>query len=106
MPPTTALPFGINGFAQNVAAMSHELGEFMDDPLTNNVVCGGYGILEVGDPLENGPNFGGYNYKANGFTYTLQDLVMLPYFGAPPSTSVNSWTTFQNETLSPCSNGG
>lgn len=97
---------GVSGFAQNVAAMSHELGEFMDDPLINNIVCDGYGILEVGDPLETEANFGGYPYTTNGFTYTLQDLVFLPYFGAPTSTSVNGWYTFQGTTLEPCQNGG
>ena len=106
MPSTVNLPGGVSGFSQNVSALSHELGEFMDDPITNNVVCGGYGILEVGDPLEGGPNFGSYPYTTNGFTYDLQDLVTLPYFGAPPSTSVNGWSTFQGQTLSPCSFGG
>lgn len=105
MPSTVNLP-GVSGFSQNVAALSHELGEFVDDPLTNNVVCDGFGILEVGDPLENNPNFGAYPYSSNGFTYDLQDLTTLPYFGAPPSTTVNGWSTFQGETLSPCQNGG
>ena len=42
-------------FSQDVSALSHEVGEWADDPLTvnyngNNTPCG---ILEVGDPLEN-----------------------------------------------------
>ncbi|MGA2136639.1 MAG: hypothetical protein ABSH50_30480 [Bryobacteraceae bacterium] len=94
-------------FAQDVSALSHESGEFVDDPLVNNsgnpVACG---ILEVGDPLENNANFGAYPYTLHGFQYNLQDLVTLPYFGAPPSTSVNDWFTFQGETLSVCQNGG
>jgi len=94
-------------FSQDVSALSHEVGEWMDDPLTvnyngNNTPCG---ILEVGDPLENNPNYGGYPYTLHGFTYNLQDLVTLPYFGAPPSTSVNDWFTFQGESLSVCQNG-
>lgn len=107
MPPTVGIP-GVSGFSNNVAALSHELGEFLDDPLINNVVCNGYDILEVGDPLENGPNFGGYPYTTNGFTYDLQDLVFLPYFGAPPSTSVNNQFTFQGQAIpgGPCSQGG
>ncbi len=105
MPSHVGIP-GVSGFAQNVAALSHELGEFIDDPLINNVVCDGFGILEVGDPLETEANFGGYPYTTDGFTYDLQDLVFLPYFGAPPSTSVNGWSTFQGTTLSPCQNGG
>ncbi|HTQ53357.1 MAG TPA: hypothetical protein VMI94_02790 [Bryobacteraceae bacterium] len=95
-------------FAQDVSALSHEVGEFVDDPLVNipngnPVACG---ILEVGDPLENNPNFGAYPYTVNGFQYNLQDLVTLPYFGAPPSTSVNNWSTFQGEVLAVCQNGG
>jgi len=94
-------------FAQDVSALSHEVGEWADDPLVvntsgNNTPCG---ILENGDPLENNPNFGGFPYTSGGFTYNLQDLVTLPYFGAPPSTSVNNFFTFQGEALTMCQNG-
>jgi len=95
-------------FAQDVSALSHEVGEWADDPLVvnvngNNTPCG---ILEVGDPLEGEANYGGFPYTLNGFTYNLQDLVTLPYFGAPTSTSVNGWLSFQgNSSLSVCSNG-
>jgi len=97
----------VGAFSQDVSALSHEVGEWMDDPLTvnyngNNTPCG---ILEVGDPLENNPNYGAYPYSLHGFTYNLQDLVTLPYFGAPPSTSVNDWFTFQGESLTVCQNG-
>jgi hypothetical protein len=95
-------------FAQDVSALSHEVGEWIDDPLVvntggNNTPCG---ALEVGDPLENNSNFGAFPYSLHGFTYNLQDLVTLPYFGAPPSTSVNGFFTFQGESLSVCQNGG
>jgi len=95
-------------FAQDVSALSHEIGEWLDDPLVvntngNPVACG---ILEVGDPLEGNANYGGYPYVLHGFTYNLQDLVTLPYFGAPPSTSVNNFFTFQGEAISVCQNGG
>jgi hypothetical protein len=93
----------VGAFSQNVSALSHEIGEWADDPETNNIsACG---ILEVGDPLEGNPNYGAFPYALNGFTYDLQDLVTLPYFGAPPTTSVNSWFTFQGDTLSVCQNG-
>src|SRR5579863_2335616 len=97
----------VGAFSQDVSALSHEVGEWMDDPLTvnyngNNTPCG---ILEVGDPLENNPNYGAYHYVLHGFTYNLQDLVTLPYFGAPPSTTVNGWLSFQGESLGVCSNG-
>lgn len=94
-------------FAQDVSALSHEVGEWADDPLVvnyngNNTPCG---ILEVGDPLEGNSNYGGYHYVLGGFTYNLQDLVTLPYFGAPANTSVNDWFTFQGESLGVCQNG-
>lgn len=101
-------------FAQDVSALSHEVGEWMDDPFTENTdvpaLCGTTGnggqILENGDPLEGETNFGGYPYLLNGLTYNLQDLVFLPYFGAPLAKSVNSWWTFQGTPMSVCSNGG
>ena len=94
-------------FSQDVSALSHEVGEWADDPLTvnyngNNTPCG---ILEVGDPLENTANYGDHSYVLHGFTYNLQDLAMLPYFGAPTSTSVNGWLSFDDYPLSVCSNG-
>ncbi len=94
-------------FAQDVSALSHEVGEWADDPLTvnpngNNTPCG---ILEVGDPLENEANYGDYAYTVNGFTYHLQDLAFITYFGAPLSTSLNDWYSFQHASLSVCSNG-
>ena len=95
-------------FAQDVSALSHEVGEWADDPLVVNIngnktPCG---ILEVGDPEEGFSNYGAFPYVLNGFTYNLQDLVMLPYFGAPTSTSVNGWYSFQgNSSLFVCSNG-
>lgn len=97
----------VGAFAQDVSALSHEVGEWADDPLVvnvsgNNTPCG---HLEVGDPLENNANFGAFPYTANGFTYNLQDLVTLPYFGAPPSTSVNKEFSFQGESLTVCQNG-
>lgn len=98
----------VGAFSQDVSALSHEIGEWADDPLTvnyngNNTPCG---ILEVGDPEEGDANYGGFHYVLHGFTYNLQDLVFLPYFGAPTSTSVHGWLSFQHNTsLSICSNG-
>jgi hypothetical protein len=90
-------------FAQDVSAMSHEIGEWMDDPFVdNNVNCQDNSILEVGDPLEGRTNYGGFPYTVGNFTYNLQSLVYLGYFGAPASTSVNSWLSFQNDEASVC----
>jgi len=94
-------------FSQDDSALSHEVGEWMDDPETNNGVhCG---IYEVGDPLEGGQPghpYGTWPYTVNGFQYHMQDLVLPPYFGAPTTTSVNGWSTFQGYTIGACSNGG
>jgi hypothetical protein len=85
-------------FSQDVSALSHEIGEWMDDPFVDNHVnCTDNNILEVGDPLEGNANYGGFPYTLGGFTYNLQSLVFLPYFGAPKTTSVHSWYSFQND---------
>jgi hypothetical protein len=90
-------------FSQDVSALSHEIGEWMDDPFVNNAVnCTDNSIMENGDPLEGEANFGGYHYTLGGFTYNLQSLVFIGYFGAPRSTSVNSWLSFQNDEANVC----
>ncbi len=98
-------------FSQDVSALSHEAGEWLDDPLVvntsgNAVTCG---ILEVGDPEEGFTNYGGFPYTLNGFTYNLQDLVYLEYFGAPKTTSVDGGTESFHDNpfgLGICNNGG
>ena len=95
-------------FSQDVSALTHEVGEWMDDPLTNGGNNSPCGLLENGDPLENGQPghpYGDWNYTLNGFIYHQQDLATLPYFGAPIATSVNGWLSFHNAALSVCSNG-
>lgn len=90
-------------FSQDVSALSHEVGEWVVDPVISNFACGG--LMENGDPLERNANFGAFPYMLNGFTYNLQDLVFLNYFGQSPPTSVNGWESFQNASLTTCSNG-
>jgi hypothetical protein len=102
-------------FAQDVSALSHEAGEWLDDPLVvntngNPVSCG---ILEVGDPeegfTEDGATYGAFPYVFNGNTYNLQDLTYLEYFGAPNTTSVDGGAeTFHDNPfgLGICNNGG
>lgn len=92
---------------EDIHALSHELGEWVDDPFGNNMVpawghvgqVGGcQSNLEVGDPLT------GHDFTAtlNGFTYHPQDLVFLPWYArSSPSTSVNGWYTFMNEFAKP-----
>jgi hypothetical protein len=101
-------------FSQDVSALSHEVGEWLDDPLTNNTkvpaLCGTQGnkskIYEVGDPLEVDANYGDYNYTLNGFVYHLQDLTLPTYYGAPAATSIPFNQTFQGTKFSVCQNGG
>jgi hypothetical protein len=98
-------------FAQDVSALSHEAGEWLDDPLVvntggNPVVCG---ILEVGDPEEGFANYGAFPYTLGGSTYNLQDLVYLEYFGAPKTTSVDGGAESFHDNpfhLGICNNGG
>jgi hypothetical protein len=93
----------VGAFAQDVSALSHEIGEWMDDPFADNAVgCTDNNLMEVGDPLENNPNSGAYPYTLNGFTYNLQSLVFIGYFGAPPTDSVNRWLSFQNDESHVC----
>ncbi len=90
-------------FSQDVSALSHEMGEWIDDPFTtNNSPCGTY---ETGDPLENTANYGDYTYVVGSMAYHLQDLAQPPYFGAPASTTLNGRASFQGAALSVCQNG-
>ena len=101
-------------FSQDVSALSHEVAEWLDDPLTNNTSvpasCGSQGngnrIYEVGDPIEVDPNYGDYPYTLGGMVYHLQDEVMPTYFGAPASTSIPYNQSFQGHKFSVCQNGG
>lgn len=93
----------LGSFSQDVSALSHEIGEWVDDPFVNNHVhCNDNNILEVGDPLEGNANYGAYPYTLNGFTYNLQSLLFIGYFGAPKTTSVHSWLAFQNDESHVC----
>lgn len=92
---------------EDIHALSHELGEWMDDPFGRNFIpaWGNVGqeggcsnLLEVGDPVTGiaGP------ITLNGFTYHPEDLVFLPWFSKQtPSTSVNGQFTFLNSFAAP-----
>jgi len=94
---------------QDIHALSHEIAEWMDDPLipsTNIVpawghigqVSGCQGNLEVGDPVTGTA----FTVTLNGFTYHPEDLVFFPWFARiQPSTSVNGWYTFLNSFAAP-----
>jgi hypothetical protein len=101
-------------FSQDVSALSHELGEFYDDPLVNNSnipsLCSTQGnhnsIYEVGDPIEVDANYGDYEYTLGGLVWHLQDLTLPTYFGAKKNTSIPFNQTFQGTKFSVCQNGG
>jgi len=87
-------------FSQDVSGLSHVIGEWMDDPFVDNLVnCQGNNLMEVGDPLRNSNP---YPYVLNGFTYNLQSLVFIGYYGDKASTSVHSWLSFQNDEAAVC----
>jgi hypothetical protein len=93
-------------FSQDVDAISHELGEWYDDPLTNNgVECG---ILEVGDPIEGLANYGTFPVVVGSVTYHPQALTFLEYFGSAANSSANNWEDNENVLagVTPCSRGG
>ena len=85
--------------AEDTAVMSHEVGEWMDDPFTINPTpaWGGGQVpvgvcqnnLEVGDPLTNtnAPPI----VMSNGFTYHLQELAFFSWFLGAPSVGVHGW---------------
>jgi hypothetical protein len=92
---------------RDIHALSHELGEWMDDPLIPSVnivpawghvgqVSGCQNNLETGDPVTGNA----FTVAMGGlfpFTYHPEDLVFLPWFARiSPSTSVNGWYTFLN----------
>ncbi|PYX27761.1 MAG: hypothetical protein DMG80_17780 [Acidobacteria bacterium] len=92
---------------QDIHALSHEVGEWMDDPLipSQNIVPAWGHVGQVSgcqNNLENGDPVTGkaFTISVGGtapFTYHPEDLVFLPWFARiTPSTSVNGWFTFLN----------
>jgi hypothetical protein len=81
---------------KDIAAPSHEIGEWMDDPLGNNFVplwghigqqSGCQNNLENGDPLS-GTLFPAVTLSS--FTYHMQELAFFSWFMGTPSTGVDS----------------
>jgi hypothetical protein len=97
---------------RDIHALSHEIGEWMDDPLIPNInivpawghvgqVGGCSNVLENGDPVT-GKAFTVTTGGLFPFTYHPEDLVFLPWFSRTvPSTSVNGWFTFLNTFAAP-----
>lgn len=87
----------------DVAAMSHEINEWMQDPGGNNLtpawgnvgqVSGCQSNYEVGDPLS-GTLLPGI-LGSNGFTYHLQELAFFSWFYGGPSIGINGWFSDNN----------
>ena len=100
------------GFS-DTAILSHEVDEWMDDPMVSNPtppwgntvqVVGCHANLEVGDPLTG--NTVPAVTMPNGFTYHLQELAFFSWFFGAPSTGVNGWFsnngTFLTDAGPPC----
>jgi hypothetical protein len=101
-----------SGFS-DTAILSHEVDEWMDDPMLSNPtppwghtgqVGGCQANLEVGDPLTG--NTVPAVTMPNGFTYHLQELAFFSWFFGAPSTGVNGWFsnngTFLTDAGAPC----
>ena len=86
---------GVFSGSSDVSALSHEVGEWMDDPNGSNPtkpwgnigqVTGCQGNLEVGDPLSGT----GLNDTLNGKTYHVQEMAFYSWFyHQSPSQGVN-----------------
>jgi hypothetical protein len=90
------------GFVPDLFILSHELGETLGDPFTNNISpCWFDTNMETGDPVE---SFG-MTVPFNGFDYTLEDLVFYDWFTGnyPAQHSVNRQYTFLGVYQFPCS---
>jgi len=94
------------GGTADTASLSHELGEWMNDPFASNPAPGWQAgqatqcqfNVEAGDPVD------GITFTAplNGITYHLEDLTFLSWFAREgPATSVNGWYSFLNSFSSP-----
>jgi len=86
----------------DISVLSHELGEWMDDPGGNNFVPpwghvgqvpGCQNNLEVGDPLSGSNSI----VFTPGFNYHVQDLAFFSWFARlNPSIAVNGWYSTLN----------
>jgi hypothetical protein len=81
--------------ANDIGALSHEIGEWYDDPFVNNAtpawghigqVSGCQGNLEVGDPLSGTTPYA--IAMPNGVTYHAQELAFRDWFYRTPSVGL------------------
>jgi hypothetical protein len=98
---------GLFANAPDISVTTHEVAEWMDDPLGNNPtkpwghigqVSGCQGNLEVGDPLS-GTTF---PVPLNGFRYHAQELAFFSWFyHQHPSIGINGWYSDQGTFTTP-----
>jgi len=90
--------------SKNVSTLSHELGEWMANPLglskappwPDDGKC--KTALEIGDPLSHQR----FDVYRNGYPYHLQDLAFLSWFAhESPSSALNGWYSFKHLLPSP-----
>lgn len=100
----------------DVTAMSHEIGEWMNDPFGSNFVpawqyavpsLGCQSTLETADPVAALPN-STYPVSIDGFTYHPQTQLLLSWFTRQPSDAVDGVYSFPDTHLvtgpsQPCS---
>lgn len=97
----------------DTATLSHEVDEWMNDPMVSNPtppwghtgqVTGCQANLEVGDPLS-GTLLPAVTMP-NGFSYHLQELAFFSWFFGQPSIGLNGWYsdngTFLTDAGPPC----
>jgi len=98
------------GGIADVAAMSHEVNEWTQDPLGTNPtpawgnigqVSGCQGNYEVGDPLSG--KLLPLTVMSNGFSYHLQELAFYSWFYGGPSLGVNGWYSDHGTLTKPAS---
>jgi hypothetical protein len=96
---------GLFAPGEDISALSHEIGEWMDDPLGNNGVpawghigqqSGTQCNLEVGDPLS-GTQFP--SVSLGGMTYHPQELAMFSWFMGAPSIATATDDFSNNDTF-------
>lgn len=104
---------GLFGGVADTSVLSHEIGEWANDPFgTNATPLWGHtgqvpncqGNLEVGDPLSG--TLAPPIKMPNGFTYHFQELAFFSWFYGAPSIGVNGWfsdnATFLQDAGPPC----
>ncbi len=107
---------------QDINPLSHEVAEWLDDPLVQTDVnstppWGDVGQVPAGqcsNNLEDGDPLSGVGFTltnpANHFTYHPQDLAFVSWFAqGTSSSSVNGWYDFTNQfgsSAAPCPPGG